>query len=212
MCWPWPARRASIPWILVVGLLLSITLMGVAATWIAKLLHRFRWIGYVGLVDRPLRRPAHDLGGRARRWSSIWARPRAYNARHARRRWTSSRPKRPREAARPSLGRLRRRLRAAEAFAPFGDLGVLDLAEQHLGRLRPRGRAAGCRAPPRRRGSASGRGSSRPPTSAMVSAANGMKGSATLANRATRFRPVRTATAARSGSVLSAVQGAASVR
>ena len=31
-------------------IVLSITLMGVAATWIAKLLHRFRWIGYVGLV------------------------------------------------------------------------------------------------------------------------------------------------------------------
>lgn len=38
------------PGILVFGLLLSIALMGVAATWIAKLLHRFRWIGYVGLV------------------------------------------------------------------------------------------------------------------------------------------------------------------
>jgi YjbE family integral membrane protein len=38
------------PGVLVVGLLLSITLMGVAASWIAKLLHRFRWIGYVGLA------------------------------------------------------------------------------------------------------------------------------------------------------------------
>lgn len=38
------------PQVLVVGLLLSITLMGVAASWIAKLLHRFRWLGYVGLV------------------------------------------------------------------------------------------------------------------------------------------------------------------
>lgn len=38
------------PGILVFGLLLSIALMGVAATWIAKLLHRHRWIGYVGLV------------------------------------------------------------------------------------------------------------------------------------------------------------------
>jgi YjbE family integral membrane protein len=37
------------PGVLVFGLLLSIGLMGVAATWIAKLLHRFRWIGYVGL-------------------------------------------------------------------------------------------------------------------------------------------------------------------
>ena len=32
------------PGVLIVGLLLSITLMGVAATWIAKLLHRFRWL------------------------------------------------------------------------------------------------------------------------------------------------------------------------
>jgi len=38
------------PQVLVVGLLLSITLMGVAATWIAKLLHRFRWLGYLGLA------------------------------------------------------------------------------------------------------------------------------------------------------------------
>lgn len=38
------------PAVLIFGLLLSIILMGVAATWIAKLLHRHRWIGYVGLV------------------------------------------------------------------------------------------------------------------------------------------------------------------
>jgi YjbE family integral membrane protein len=36
--------------VLVAGLLLSITLTAVAASWIAKLLHRFRWIGYVGLL------------------------------------------------------------------------------------------------------------------------------------------------------------------
>ena len=34
------------PWVLVGGLLLSITLTGLAASWIAKLLHRFRWIGF----------------------------------------------------------------------------------------------------------------------------------------------------------------------
>ena len=33
------------PWVLVGGLTLSITLTGVAASYIAKLLHRFRWIG-----------------------------------------------------------------------------------------------------------------------------------------------------------------------
>ena len=38
------------PGILVFGLLMSIALMGVAASWIARLLHRYRWIGYVGLV------------------------------------------------------------------------------------------------------------------------------------------------------------------
>ena len=38
------------PGILVFGLLRSIALMGVAASWIASLLHRYRWIGYVGLV------------------------------------------------------------------------------------------------------------------------------------------------------------------
>jgi len=38
------------PWILVFGLALSVVLMGVAATFIARLLHRHRWIGYVGLL------------------------------------------------------------------------------------------------------------------------------------------------------------------
>lgn len=38
------------PWIMVFGLILSIGLMGVAATYIAKLLHRYRWIGYIGLI------------------------------------------------------------------------------------------------------------------------------------------------------------------
>lgn len=38
------------PAVLVFGLLLSIALMGVAAHAIARLLHRYRWIGYVGLV------------------------------------------------------------------------------------------------------------------------------------------------------------------
>jgi YjbE family integral membrane protein len=38
------------PLVLVAGLLLSISLMGLAASWIARLLHRFRWIGYLGLL------------------------------------------------------------------------------------------------------------------------------------------------------------------
>ena len=38
------------PMVLVAGLILSITLTGLAASWIARLLHRHRWIGYLGLV------------------------------------------------------------------------------------------------------------------------------------------------------------------
>ena len=38
------------PAILVIGLVVSIILMGVAATFIARLLSKYRWIGYVGLV------------------------------------------------------------------------------------------------------------------------------------------------------------------
>ncbi len=37
-------------WVLVVGLLLSVALMGAAATIIANLLKRFHWIAYVGLA------------------------------------------------------------------------------------------------------------------------------------------------------------------
>ena len=38
------------PLVLVFGLILSVALMGLAANGIAKLLHRHRWIGYVGLL------------------------------------------------------------------------------------------------------------------------------------------------------------------
>jgi len=38
------------PWVLVFGLALSIALMGLAATFIARILQRYRWIAYVGLV------------------------------------------------------------------------------------------------------------------------------------------------------------------
>jgi YjbE family integral membrane protein len=37
-------------WVLIVGLALSIALMGLAATFIARLLNRHRWIAYVGLL------------------------------------------------------------------------------------------------------------------------------------------------------------------
>ena len=36
--------------VLVIGLILSIALMGLAASFIAKLLNRHRWIAYIGLV------------------------------------------------------------------------------------------------------------------------------------------------------------------
>ena len=36
--------------VLIIGLLLSILLMGAAATYIAKLLERYRWIAYIGLA------------------------------------------------------------------------------------------------------------------------------------------------------------------
>ncbi len=38
------------PGVLVLGLLLSIVLMGVAANFIARMLHKHRWIAYVGLA------------------------------------------------------------------------------------------------------------------------------------------------------------------
>ena len=37
-------------WVLVVGLAVSVVLMGVAATWIAGLLEKHRWVGWVGLL------------------------------------------------------------------------------------------------------------------------------------------------------------------
>ena len=38
------------PWVLVVGLALSVALMGIAATFIARLLKRYPWISYLGLA------------------------------------------------------------------------------------------------------------------------------------------------------------------
>jgi YjbE family integral membrane protein len=43
------AARDHFP-VLIIGLVLSIALMGLAATFIARLLHRHRWIAYVGLL------------------------------------------------------------------------------------------------------------------------------------------------------------------
>jgi len=38
------------PYVLIAGLVLSVGLMGLAASFVAKLLHRFRWIAYLGLA------------------------------------------------------------------------------------------------------------------------------------------------------------------
>lgn len=38
------------PTVLIIGLILSVALMGLAASWIAGLLNKFRWIAYVGLI------------------------------------------------------------------------------------------------------------------------------------------------------------------
>ncbi len=38
------------PWVLVIGLILSVALMGVAATVVARLLGRYPWISYLGLI------------------------------------------------------------------------------------------------------------------------------------------------------------------
>jgi YjbE family integral membrane protein len=38
------------PTVLIIGLALSIALMGFAASFIARLLHRYRWIAYIGLL------------------------------------------------------------------------------------------------------------------------------------------------------------------
>lgn len=38
------------PWIMACGLVLSIALMGLAATFIARLLDRYRWLAWVGLI------------------------------------------------------------------------------------------------------------------------------------------------------------------
>lgn len=42
--------RDQPPWLLFVGLALSIALTGLAAMGVARLLHRWPWVGYVGLV------------------------------------------------------------------------------------------------------------------------------------------------------------------
>ncbi|HWK66773.1 MAG TPA: TerC family protein [Rhizobiaceae bacterium] len=38
------------PTVLIFGLMLSVALMGLAASFVARLLHKYRWIGYIGLL------------------------------------------------------------------------------------------------------------------------------------------------------------------
>ena len=42
--------RSDHPGILIIGLLLSVALMGVAANFLAKYIERYRWIAYLGLI------------------------------------------------------------------------------------------------------------------------------------------------------------------
>jgi YjbE family integral membrane protein len=42
--------RNQPPWMLFLGLALSVILTGFAAAWVARLLHRWPWIGYIGLL------------------------------------------------------------------------------------------------------------------------------------------------------------------
>jgi YjbE family integral membrane protein len=43
------ARTQSGPWVLIIGLVLSVALMGVASTYVARLLERLFWLSWVGL-------------------------------------------------------------------------------------------------------------------------------------------------------------------
>ena len=137
--------------------------MGVAAHAIARLLHRYRWIGYVGLVI-VLYVALHMMWEGHRTWSPTSA-ARPVQRRHARlprHHGASERrlaahvaPHVP--AAHGGQAGFDDHLRPAEALAPLGDLGVLDLAEQHLRRVdRPAGLQRR-RARPRRPATASGR-------------------------------------------------------
>lgn len=42
--------RGQPAWVLIAGLALSIILTGFAAAWVARVLHRWPWIGYIGLA------------------------------------------------------------------------------------------------------------------------------------------------------------------
>ena len=54
------------PMIMIFGLALSIALMGLAASFIARILEKHRWVAYVGLADHPLCGRGYDLSRRIR--------------------------------------------------------------------------------------------------------------------------------------------------
>ncbi|MCC6203888.1 MAG: TerC family protein [Hyphomicrobiales bacterium] len=56
------------PTVLIFGLALSIALMGFAASYIARLLHRYRWIAYVGLLIILYVAVEMLLGGAVKQW------------------------------------------------------------------------------------------------------------------------------------------------
>ena len=66
------------PWVLVVGLGISVVLMGAAASLIARLLEKYRWIAWVGLVIvlyvalKLIWEGGHDV---VERWPAGWPRP-----------------------------------------------------------------------------------------------------------------------------------------
>ena len=69
------------PYVLIFGLVLSIALMGVAASFIARLLQKHRWIAYVGLLIilyvalKMIYDGAHDYFGEAETAALLWLPP-----------------------------------------------------------------------------------------------------------------------------------------
>ena len=227
------------PGILVFGLILSIALMGVAAHLDRQAaaqapLDRLRRPGH-----RALRRPAHDLGGPPQvvvdlgtdgqynasmpAFLDIAPEEAADHRRHAQADAPAPFDKlRSRQRHRQKARTIRAfpcgAERSDQASAPpkrsvhSATCSSSILREQHLRRRGPRGPAAepSSSAAPSGVGQAPGSGSPRP--SAIFSAANGMNGAETCGEQGRQVQPVRTTTAARSRSVLIAVQGAASCR
>jgi hypothetical protein len=58
------------PAVLFIGLALSVTLMGVAANYVARLVQRYRWIAWGRTAAHPLCGPQDDLRWRRRR--TLW--------------------------------------------------------------------------------------------------------------------------------------------